>query len=88
MHNYKLPKAPEGHRWRLVKDFFVGTPRLILEKKRRYLFGWSEVDGCFIALPVWGNVDVAIGWAGTEIMKRYEEKHNPKIPYGVLDPED
>lgn len=80
-----LPKAPEGHRWRLVKDFTFKEPKLLLEK--RYWWGWRRVDSSFTAIGVWGDLDTAVTWAAGEILKNRRGKDLPKNVYGVLDPE-
>lgn len=80
-----LPKAPEGHRWRLVQDYTLKEPKLLLEK--RYWWGWRRVASSFTAVNVGGDLNIAIPWAAEQILKDRREKDLAKNIYGVLDPE-
>lgn len=78
-----LPELPEGYRWRLVKDFYLREPRLLLEKK--IWRGWKTVSDSYIALNTWGDVNVAVEWAANRIITSRANAATAENHYGVIE---
>lgn len=78
-----LPELPEGYRWRLVKDFLIKEPKLLLEKK--IWRGWKKVADSYIGISVWKDLDVATKWAADRIINQWKGRDQAEGHYGVIE---